>query len=160
MDNLISELLKFSDDILEIGNKIDDNRIENFEKQYSLILPNDFKQFIKNVNGFSLMGTEVYGFDMTKSESIEAVYQFEHFEVREPQYSHLVPFSPDGRGNFYCLDTSKLSNDSCLIVFWVSNYEYTEIDTPEISHKSFLDWVQEVVIDWTLENYDYDGSEK
>ena len=115
MENLISELLKFSDDILEMGNSIDDSRIEDFEKYHNLTLPNDFKKFIKKVNGFSLMGTEVYGFDMTKSESIETVYQFEHFEVRVPQYSYLVPFSPDGRGNFYCLDVSKLTNDSCLI---------------------------------------------
>jgi hypothetical protein len=160
MEKLINELLKFSDDILEVGSNIDDNRIEDFEKLNNLKLPNDFKQFIKKVNGFSLMGTEVYGFDMTKSESLEKVYHFEHFEVIYPQYLYLVPFSPDGRGNFYCLDTSKLSNDSCPIVFWVSNYEYTESDTPETTHKSFLDWVQEIAIDWILEDYNYDGSEK
>jgi hypothetical protein len=161
MESLISELHKFSDDILEMGNTIDDSRVEDFEIQTNIILPNDFKQFIKQVNGFSLMGTEVYGFNKTKSESIENVYQFEHFEVRIPQYSYLVPFSPDGRGNFYCLDTihQSESGDS-PVVFWVSNYEYNETDVPEITHKNFLDWVQEVVIDWILEDYNYDGSEK
>jgi hypothetical protein len=161
MESLINELLKFSDDILEVGSVIDDNRIEHFEEYRNLTLPNDFKQFIKKINGFNLMGTEVYGFDVTKSESIENVYQFEHFEVIIPQYSHLVPFSPDGRGNFYCLDTIHQSDSGDFsVVFWVSNYEYTETDKPEITHKKFLDWVREVVIDWTLEDYNYDGSEK
>jgi hypothetical protein len=161
MEKIIDELSKFSKEILDLGSNIKDMRVEEFEIQRGLTLPNDFKQFIKRVNGFSLMGTEVYAFDKEKSESIEMVYQFEHFEVIIPQYLHLIPFSPDGRGNFYCLDTSKLlANDSCHIVFWVSNYEYTETDIPENTHENFLDWVQEVVIDWTLEDYNYDGSEK
>jgi hypothetical protein len=161
MENQINELLKFSRNILEMGNIINDNRIENFEKYRKLTLPSDFKQFIKKVNGFSLMGTKVYGFYDTKSENIETVYQFEHFETRVPQYLFLVPFSPDGRGNFYCLDTKhKLENGNFPVVFWVSNYEYTENDTPEITHENFIEWIQEIVIDWTLEDYNYDGSSK
>ncbi len=161
MENLISELLKFSDDIIELGGSINDNRIEDFEQYRRLILPYDFKQFIKEINGFNLMGTEVYGFNISKSESIETIYQFEHYEVINPQYSYLVPFSPDGRGNFYCIDTNNnLENGDFPIVFWVSNYEYTEDDFPEMTHNNFLDWVQEIVIDWILEDYNYDGSEK
>ncbi|PLK45792.1 SMI1/KNR4 family protein [Emticicia sp. TH156] len=161
MENLIKELLKFSDDILEIGSTIDDNRIEDFEQQRNLTLPLDFKQFVKRINGFSLMGTEVYGFDKDKVNAIENIYYREHFEVRMPQYSYLVPFSPDGRGNFYCLDTvNQLENGDFPIVFWVSNYEYTKEDSPEVTHNNFLDWVQEIVLDWILEDYNYDGSEK
>jgi hypothetical protein len=162
MENLINEILKFSDDILEIGSTIDDDRVEEFEEFRNLIIPSDFKQFIKKINGFSLMGTEVYGFDIDKkTESIEKVYQFEHFEVVIPQYLYLVPFSPDGRGNFYCLDTlNQLENGDFPIVFWTSNFEYSEENKPEITHNNFLDWVQEIVIDWILEDYNYDGSNK
>ncbi|MDF7822268.1 SMI1/KNR4 family protein [Runella sp. MFBS21] len=161
MEKLITELLKFSNDTLEIGEPIKDQRIKNFELYRNLEVPSDFKQFIKKMNGLTLMGTEVYGFDPNKANSIENIYYREHFEVKIPQYSWLIPFSPDGRGNFYCLDTiNKLENGNYPIVFWVSNYEYSEIDTPEITHNNFLDWLQEVVIDWTLEYYNYDGSEK
>lgn len=161
MENIINELHKFSKDIFEMGSRIEDRRIEDFEKYHNLILPDDFKQFMKKINGFSLMGTEVYSFDITKKESIETVYQYEHFEVVIPQYSYLVPFSPDGRGNFYCIDTiHQLGNGRFPVVFWVSNYEYTKEDTPEITHNNFLDWIQEVVLDWILEDYNYDGSEK
>jgi hypothetical protein len=162
MENLIKELLKFSDDILEVGSNILDDRIEEFEQNRNLYFPLDFKRFIKKINGFSLMGTEVYGFDKKIVNAIENIYYREHFEVRIPQHSYLVPFSPDGRGNFYCLDTNRNSLDCvrCPIVFWTSNYEYSELDAPEVTHSCFLDWVQEIVIDWTLEDYNYDGSEK
>lgn len=161
MENLIKELLKFSDDILEFGSNINDSRIEEFEQYRKLTIPSDFKQFMKKVNGFSLMGTEVYGFNKDKVNAIENIYHREHFEVRIPQFPHLVPFSPDGRGNFYCLDTlNQLENGDYPIIFWVSNYEYTIDDAPEITHNNFLDWVQEVIVDWTLEDYNYDGSTK
>lgn len=161
MDEIIIELLKFSDEILEVGDVIEDERIEKFEKYYNLIVPSDFKEFVKKINGFSLMGEVVFGFDTNKVHSIENIYYREHFEVIMPQYSHLIPFSPDGGGNFYCLDTlNKLDNGQSPIVFWVSNYEYSDNDTPELTHNNFLDWVQEIVIDCTLEDYNYDGSRK
>lgn len=156
MNDLIIELLKFSDDIVELGDSIEDDRIKVFEEKWLLSLPNDYKDFVRRVNGFSLMGTEVYEFDSQKANSIENVYYREHFQVNYPQFPHLVPFSPDGRGNFYCIDTKSISD----IVFWTSNYEYSEEDYPEVTHSSFTNWVQEVVINWTLEDYNYDGSEK
>ena len=161
MESTIAELLKFSEDILEINNSINDDRIYVFEKKYNLKLPNDFKKFITKINGFSLLGNKVYGFDENITESIEKVYFFEHFEVSYPQPTYLVPFCNDGRGNFYCMDTSQnIDNEYCPIVFWVSNYEYTNEDLPEIVNNNFLEWLEEVIIGWTLEEYNYDGSEK
>lgn len=161
MESIIAELLKFSEDILEINSSISDDRISIFEKKYNLKLPNDFKKFITKINGFSLLGNKVYGFDENITESIENVYHFEHFEVSYPQPLYLVPFCNDGRGNFYCIDTSKNTEAvNCPIVFWVSNYEYTNEDPPEIVNNNFLEWIKEVIIEWTLEEYNYDGSEK
>lgn len=161
MKNIITELLKFSDDILEIGANINDDRIKKFENTHQLIIPNDFREFITSINGFSLVGTEVYGFDQTKVNSIENIYYREHFEIMIPQYKHLVPFSPDGRGNFYCLDTlNQLANGDFPIVFWFSNYNYTIEDTPEIVTNNFTEWVNKIAIEWILDDYNYDGTEK
>jgi hypothetical protein len=158
MNVLVSELLKFSDNILEKGEAISDDRINLFEEKNKLILPDDFRDFMLEMNGFNLMGSEVYGFDLTKTESIENVYNYEHFEVEIPQFAYLVPFSPDGRGNFYCIDTqNKFVNGDCPVVFWVSNYDYSGHDLPEITNKNFAEWVRKVVIEWILEDYDYDG---
>jgi hypothetical protein len=161
VDDIINELRKFSEDIIYIGEPIEDNRIEKFEEKYNLKLPDDFRLFISKCNEVALMGTMIYGFDPEKKGStIESVYDIEHFRVIIPQYSYLVPFSPDGRGNFYCMDTSTNKNGTCNIIFWTSNYQYTENDSPEVTNSSFLEWVKEVIIDWTLEDYDYEGNEK
>ena len=33
-------------------------------------------------------------------------------------------------------------------------------DQPEQTNASFFDWVQEVLINWTLEEHDYEGNER
>ena len=53
-----------------------------------------------------------------------------------------------------------MENVICPIVFWQWDYLYEDIKEVETCNSSFLDWIQEVVIDWTLEDYNYDGSEK
>ncbi|NSL91248.1 SMI1/KNR4 family protein, partial [Chitinophaga sp. Mgbs1] len=136
--------------------------IIEFEKKHVLSLPEDFKYFCSEVNGFDLMGTEVYGFlpDSLTSMSIEKLYHREHKLIKFPQPEYLVPFSPDGSGDFYCFDTRSHNGGSCPVVFWYSNYNYTDEDVPEKANDSFVEWMQEVVIDWTLEDYDYDGNDR
>lgn len=46
------------------------------------------------------------------------------------------------------------------MVFWQHDYPYAENDLPEVTNASFSEWMKEVVIDWKLEDYNYDGSEK
>ena len=109
------------------------------------------------------MGDEIYGVQGVEEPlSLESIYYREHFEVRYPQPTYLVPFSSDGGGNFYCFDTRHLTKDgfSCQVVFWVSNYQYTDEDVPEVVYNSFLDFVDKVLIGWTLKAFDYEGNER
>lgn len=160
-DLIISELYKFSDSILELGKPIEDDRLEAFEKSISLNLPIDYKNIMKRHNGLSLYGTVIYGIDKDlKGSSLDVVYNIEHYEVSNRMPLFFVPFSPDGRGNHYCLDLSRLTNDVCPVVFWQWDYIYENFEEVETCNNRFLDWMQEVMIDWTLEDYNYDGSEK
>lgn len=127
-----------------------------FKLALGLALPADYRAVVARVNGFNVMGNEVYGLrGPDGSASLESVYRFEHLEVQVPQAAYLIPFSPDGGGNFYCFDTRYPSADtrSCPVVFWVSNYPYTAADPPEVVYPSFFAFVQEVIINWTLEDY-------
>lgn len=161
MNEIINELLRFSDKILTIGEQILDDRIFAFEQKYEVRIPDDFREFISKLNGINLLGTQVLGFNADSPQSIEAVYLFEHFEVAVPQFHYIIPFSPDGGGNFYCFDTSQRQDDGCCpVIFWVSNYLYTEQDAPEKVNEDFGDWLKQVVIDWTLQDYNYDGTRK
>jgi len=163
-EKFIIELKKFSNEILDLGEPINDNRIKEFELKYNVNLPEDYNYIISKINGFSLMSDEVYGIynvDLV-GETLEKVYIYEHNEVYFPQFDYLVPFCPDGGGNFYCFDTRYRTNNnqSCSVIFWTSNYNYNDLDLPEIVYNSFIDCVQEIFIDWTIENYDYEGNEK
>jgi len=161
IDEVLDELKKFSSDILTLNPPVDQRLINYFEKKFNVELPDDYKYLLSKTNGLDLMGNTILGINDNEYD-LTNVYQFEHFEVMYPQYNYLIPFYPDGRGNFYCFDTSKKTNDdySTEIVFWTSNYEYTELDVPEITHNCLADFIQECIIEWTLEDYNYDGSQK
>lgn len=163
IEAVVAELHKFSPDLTKLGPPSDPQLMGAFERENSLTLPADYKELMARVNGFSLMSNEVYGFKGSENVlSLEAVYQREHVSVYYPQPAYLVPFSADGSGNFYCFDTRYPSTEttSCPVVFWISNYAYTVEDAPEVVYHSFLDFVEEVIIGWMLEEYDYEGNER
>lgn len=157
---IIEELQKFSEDIIELKSPVDFSLVETFESKHQLILPNDYKELLTFTNGFSLMGSGVLGFNNEESfYGLESLYHSEHYEVENPQPKHLVPFHNDGRGNHYCFDTNTLDELFCKIIFWQHDLDYSQND-PEIVNDSLIDWIKEEVIDWTLEDYNYDGSER
>lgn len=163
MDEVIAELKKFTSNVLDWRGPASPELIKRFESEYQVNLPEDYKYLLNFTNGFSLMGDEILGITFFQyGEDLANVYQFEHFEVAVPQYKHLIPFSPDGGGSFYCFDTHVKTNNgaSNQIVFWYSNYEYTESDPPEITHQSLADYIKNWIISLTLENYDYNGKER
>jgi len=159
--SVISELQLFSSLIISKEKPVDIAKITDFESKYKLSLPNDYKFFLTHFNGINLAGTETYGiFEADVYPSLESVYIFEHHEVGNPMPDYLIPFSPDGGGNHYCFDTRYINAESCNIVFWQHDYNYSTSDFPELTHKTFASWVKEIVIDWTLEEYDHSGNEK
>ena len=163
IDEIILELKKFSSNSVTLNPPVDTTFLNKFERDFQIELPNDYKYLLSLTNGFNLMGDEVLGIHYLPNISdIVDVYKYEHFSIINPQYPYLVPFSPDGGGNFYCFDTRKKTQegDSNNIVFWQSDYEYTESDTPEITHDCLADFINECIISWTLEDYNYDGSNK
>lgn len=157
----LKELYKFSSEILYLEKEILDARIEDLEKEIGYKLPEDFKYVIKKHNGITLAGTEIYGLSSElKGCSLDMVYKFEHFEVNSPMPKNFFPFSPDGQGNHYCFDLSKIKDSICPVVFWQWDFEYENIEDVEICNDNFIDWVDEVMIEWTLQIYNYDGTEK
>lgn len=159
--NIIEELLLFSERALQLNAPVSNGAIERFESQFQIILPEDYKQLVNRFNGFSLMGFEVYGVGQEiGATSLNKNYVFEHDEVGNPMYKYFVPFSPDGFGNHYCFDLSTMKDGICQIVFWQHDFSYSENERPEVCNDSFTAWIKKDVIDWTLENNDYNGRSK
>lgn len=163
ISQLFQELSKFSERVIEFNAPVNEFLISKFEKENDILLPKEYKQFLSVSNGLNLMGDEILGlYDIKNTNDLFSVYRFEHFEVIRPMPKYLIPFSPDGGGGFYCFDTRISTNRgfSNQIVFWSTDYLYTDVDLPEITHNSMCDFIQECLIGWTLEVYDYNGNEK
>lgn len=160
-DEVLRELYKFSGDTLSLGQPITDNRLKDLESTIGFILPLDFRYILQQHNSFSLLGTMVYGLGPELGgASLDNIYQFEHEKVENPMLPELLPFSPDGRGNHYCFDLSRMENGLSPVIFWQHDYPYNSKDDIEDCNSSFAEWIQEVIIDWTLEDTNYDGSVK
>lgn len=161
-DWVINELDKFNKSIVSLGPAINDKRLEIFEKDIAFEFSLDFKYIIKRHNRIVLAGTEIYGLDKKlRGTSLDEVYQYEHKEeVYNAMPNEFLPFSPDGRGNHYCLNLSKLINGICPVVFWQHDFIYKNIEEVEECNDTFVSWIKEVMIEGTLEDYNYDGSEK
>ena len=131
--------------------------------KFNLNLPNDYNVLLRKHSGVNLYGTEINGIIQIPNlglTSLEQSYLFEHYEVENIMPLYLIPFSPDGGGNHYCFDTKFNNNTSCPIVFWQHDYTYSNEDLPEVVNTTLADWIKREMIDWTLEDYNYDGSEK
>jgi len=156
-DNFITELNKFSDNMKTHNVGINDSFFDKIEFD----LPIDYKYLMTIFNGFSLAGNEVLGVDLKSNNSL---LQIKHREQNDTEFKmplHIIPFSADGRGNHYCFDMSKLDYKSktCPIVFWQYGYSDETLDEVEVVNGNFVDWCKEVIIEWTLEEFDYKGNE-
>ena len=161
-DLIITELHKFDTSIISLGPPINDKRLEIFERGIGFEFPLDFKYIIKRHNRIALPGIEIYGLDKElRGSSLDEVYQYEHKkEVYNAMPKEFLPFSPDGRGNHYCLNLSKLLKGVCPVVFWQHDFIYENIEKVEECNDDLIAWIKEEMIEWTLEDYNYDGTEK
>ncbi|WP_298715564.1 SMI1/KNR4 family protein [Chitinophaga sp.] len=158
--DIISELEKFSPNVIKLGPPITDDRITAFEHTHHVSLPADYKALISRFNTLELLGNTIYGIGPVDfPQTLESVYEREHHQVETPQPGYLVPFSSDDSGNFYCFDTRFVNDEStdCPIVFWESGASSQE-NEPELVNESFYEWVMEIFIGWTLDLIHYDGS--
>jgi cell wall assembly regulator SMI1 len=155
---IINELLKFDDSLIELGESVADDRYEKLEEKIGFTLPASFKSLLKKFNFISLYGTSINGLDAKfRDTSLDRLYEIEHYEVGNPMPNELFPFSADGYGNHYCFD---LTNKYDKVLFWQHDIDYTNKSEIEVDNESFLEWINEIMIESTLEDYNYDGSEK
>ena len=157
----LQHLYRFSEVVLDLGDPITDSRLQDFETEIGYSLPKDFAYLLTQRNYISLGGQEVYGLGSEfEAMSLDQVYQFEHEAADNPMPKELLPFAADGLGNHYCLDLTQQKEGTCPVLFWQHDYHYKSKQDIEVCNPNFTDWVDEVLIGWTLEDTNYDGSPK
>lgn len=139
---------KFPDSTVA-GGKVNDLDIINAEQELGLQLPADYKTFLIEFNGIIIQSDEIFGINTSYSHlDILQIYIREHTEVEYPMPNHLIPFSPNGRGDHYCFDISAIdSNGICPILFWQWDYSFFNPHDIDKTHNSFTDWLKELLTD-------------
>jgi cell wall assembly regulator SMI1 len=119
------------------------SEIARCEESLRVSLPQSFRWFL-NTFGALTWPDYIYGIVPANSAglSVEENARQEREETDPPMPLHLVPFAGDGWGNSFCLDTSRLEEGECPIVFW--NHEREGDQQPVTTHSSFLEWLEEV----------------
>ena len=146
IDSIIQRIQDFKEEYVECFDPISDDALQLAQENIPFQLPADYIRLLQFSNGILICGDEVLGINHKPFDLIKA-YKTEHEATQVHMPSHIVPFAPDGRGNYYCFDT-KQNNE---IVFYTSNYNYSETDKPEVVNSDFCDWFNEVMIDWCIE---------
>lgn len=125
------------------GRGASDEEVARCEEQLAVSLPNSYKLFLREF-GFALWPECICGVrPRDPALDVLLVAEAERHEVEPEMPYHLIPFYPDGCGNHYCLDTSRLVDGECPVVFW--NHELDEDQQPPKTHASLLDWLEEAV---------------
>jgi hypothetical protein len=127
--------------------------IDQCEERLGVRLSNSYRWFLREF-GIGCFPEEIYGIHHGPLPGFKLEYHThaEQHECEPPLPHHLVPFSPDGWGNHYCLDTSRLSEGECPVVFW--NHEKGEGQQPERTHPTFLDWLEEKALEVAAEEHE------
>lgn len=164
IDSVLNELMKYSERIRGTYEPVDPQWITRFENEFQIELPLDYKYLLSKTNGFILSSSNIAGItgtNFSEAPDLYNMYKDEHFEAIVPQYKYLIPFYWDN-GNFFCFDTRIKTNGSASnrIIYWVSNYEYSEEDPPEIVSECLADFIKTEILDFVSKWYDYDGNDK
>jgi len=130
------------------GSGVSDEKIQQCEQQLGVILPNSYRWFLREF-AWGIFPEYVYGLSDGIPPGQHLVSQTEKLRHRRaPKLPcALIPFNNDGWGNHYCVDTTRLRDGECPVVFW--NHELDEDQQPKVTHPTFLDWLDET-IQWKL----------
>jgi hypothetical protein len=117
--------------------------LSRIEGQLGAVLPESYKHFLREV-GWSYWPEDIYGVSpgvpgMGLIERTRA----EREDVALPLPRPLIPFSPDGWGNHYCMDTARLVDGECPVVLW--DHQGGSDQELRQTHASFLDWLEATV---------------
>jgi cell wall assembly regulator SMI1 len=145
----ISEMFKRIDALKkkELGGGATDKEIADAERALGVRFPRSYKAFLSRLGWADIYYDTLFGLGTTVPPPCDLVKTAlsERYELEPNIPSHLVPIMNDGAGNNYCLDTAKLRNDECPVVFWDHEHEDGRDQLPVQIAPSFDQWVIDLI---------------
>ena len=113
----------------------------NLERAIGLELPTSFKLFLKEF-GYVDWPVVIYGIGSggMPGDKLLSVCMRERKEMLPAMPTHIIPFSPDGLGNHYCFDLSRMAAGEAPVVFW--DHQAGEHQVPNQAAPSFVNWLE------------------
>lgn len=124
-----------------LGSGADEATIQHAEKVLKVQLPGSYKEFLRRFGWGGVGHWELYGLgpDVPKYLDLLRMTLSEREEMRPRVPFHLVPIMNDGLGNHYCLDTNKVKDNSCPVVYW--DHDLPESQDPKFVSRDFVVWL-------------------
>jgi hypothetical protein len=140
----IAQIIRRHDPEGSMGKGASLDVIEKCERQLSVQLPESYKWFLGEFS-YGNWPDYIHGLapGLGPGDHLVRIVQDERREGQPRLPHHLIPFSGDGWGNLYCLNTAELTNGECPVVLW--HHEDDENQVPEVLQPTFLDWLDDKI---------------
>jgi cell wall assembly regulator SMI1 len=125
----------------EIGAGATSSQIAAAQVTLGVVFPKSYRTFLAEFGWARFSHHELYGLGGGMPTHLELLRNAlaERNEMQPVLPHSLIPVLNDGAGNHYCLDTERMNNDECPVVFW--DHERTEAQMPEIVAPTFAQWL-------------------
>lgn len=102
------------EDELDFTGGVDENKIKSIEVGLQIELPNSYKWFLRTYGKGGVLGVDILGFGKIVPPSVTS--QTEIYRKSGLPLEYVVIENCDEF--LYCLDTSKMRDGECPVVFW------------------------------------------
>lgn len=122
LEMVLEELNQYPTEVLTRFGGASAAAVSELEQKIARPLPENYKRFLQACNGFRIgYSGAILGIHVD-NESLDVYdnYRWETESAAHPLNPGLLPVSPNGLGDFYCLNLQQLSasGDDCPVVFW------------------------------------------
>ncbi len=133
----------------ECGRGATGTEVAAAEQALGVHLPASYKAFLAKFGWARIHYDPVYGVGSSVPREYELVLstQLERHEAYPLIPLPLIPVMNDGAGNHYCLDTARLRDGECPVVFWDHEHPDESDQTPEDVAPSFDRWLINLILD-------------
>jgi hypothetical protein len=120
MDRVLADLAKRRSPLVDVG--VEEQEIAQAEQELRVKLPMNYRRFLAQCGSASIGGTDVLGLGtLAKRDKERHVVRTTLSERRDgmcPLRDDLIAISPEGNGDFICLQPSKGDGEDCPVVSW------------------------------------------
>jgi cell wall assembly regulator SMI1 len=129
----------------QFGCGASDTEINHAERSLSVKLSTSYRNFLHEFGWGGVEHLEIFGLGSDVPHYLDLINmtQRERTEMEPAIPNYLVPLMNDGGGNHYCLDTRKMKNGECPVVFW--DHELGRKQQPALVAASFDNWLMELL---------------